>query len=68
MKKYNNSSKFILLLSNINEIHGLNLSDIDKVILVHNLEEQEKSSLFGLVNRIGRTKSLEVIKLLYPNQ
>ena len=58
----------ILLLNSNYQGSGHNLENTERIILVHHLKKELKQQVIGRAQRLGRTKSLEVIELLYPKE
>ncbi len=59
----------VLLMSDYSVYSGLNLQDATHVIFYHGrMTSGEETQIIGRAQRLGRTTSLRVIKLLHPNE
>ena len=62
-KYLNNKNKFnLLIINNFTYLYGLNLQDFNQLILYVKPTPKQESLILNCLNRIGRSKSLKIIK------
>jgi SNF2 family DNA or RNA helicase len=57
-----------LLMNTIQMGAGLNITEATHVILLHSMTHEEEKQILGRAYRVGRTKELYFIKLVYPDE
>lgn len=69
IEKFRTGNIRVLLMSNHALYCGLNLQEATHIIFYHGrMSSGEETQIIGRAQRIGRTTSLKVIKLLHPNE
>jgi hypothetical protein len=69
IKKFTNGDISVLLINSNSTSTGLNLDSATHIIFYHgNMDIQEEHQIIGRANRLGRTTSLNIIRLLYPTE
>jgi len=58
----------LLLMNTVQMAAGLNITEATHVILLHSMTHEEEKQILGRAYRVGRTKELHFIKLLYPDE
>jgi len=58
----------LLLMNTLQMGAGLNITEATHVILLHSMTHEEEKQILGRAYRVGRTKELQFIKLLYPDE
>tara|TARA_B110001469_G_C9331873_1_gene176818 strand:- start:20 stop:385 length:366 start_codon:yes stop_codon:yes gene_type:complete len=68
INKFKNGKLDVLLLNSAYHGAGHNLQETERIIIMHHLGSNLYTQVVGRAQRLGRTSSLEVVSLLYPNE